>query len=101
MGGGGKQPVEPKEEIKLDTTNFGLWNVSENGMSIFGVGGVLTIMVLVLVLAIIAKYCCERAAVARKTELEEKCKSRDLQKPGYAIVDSSSGSTTSNTDGHL
>ena len=43
MGGGGKQSVEPKEEINLDTTNFGLWNISENGMSTFGVGEVLRI----------------------------------------------------------
>ena len=58
MGGGGKQSVEPKENINLDTTNFGLWNISENGYSTFGVGEVLTVIVLVLILAIIAKYCC-------------------------------------------
>ena len=71
MGGGGKQSVEPKEEINLDTTNFGLWNISDNGYSTFGVGEVLTVIVLVLILAIIAKYCCKRAAVARRSELEE------------------------------
>ena len=71
MGGGGKQSVEPKEEINLDTTNFGLWNISDNGYSTFGVGEVLTIIVLVLILAIIAKYCCKRAAVARRSELEK------------------------------
>ena len=71
MGGGGKQSVEPKEEINLDTTNFGLWNISDNGYSTFGVGEVLTAIVLVLILAIIAKYCCKRAAVARRSELEE------------------------------
>ena len=71
MGGGGKQAAEPKEEINLDTTNFGLWNISDNGYSTFGVGEVLTAIVLVLILAIIAKYCCKRAAVARRSELEE------------------------------
>ena len=75
MGGGGKQSVEPKEEINLDTTNFGLWNISDNGYSTFGVGKVLTVIVLVLILAIIAKYCCKRAAVARRTELEETIRS--------------------------
>ena len=66
MGGGGKQSVEPKEEINLD---IGLWNISENGYSTFGMGKVPTVIVLVLILAIIAKYCCKRAAVARRTEL--------------------------------
>ena len=75
MGGGGKQSVEPKEEINLDTTNFGLWNINDNGYSTFGVGEVLTVIVLVLILAIIAKYCCKRAAVARRTELEETIRS--------------------------
>ena len=55
MGGGGKQAAEPKEEINLDTTNFGLWNISDNGYSTFGVGEVLTVIVLVLILAMIAK----------------------------------------------
>merc|ERR1712030_258174 len=71
MGGGGKQAAEPKEGINLDTTNFGLWNISDNGYSTFGVGEVLTVIVLILILAIIAKYCCKRAAVGRRTELEE------------------------------
>ena len=57
------------------TTNFGLWNISENGYSTFGVGEVLTVIVLVLILAIIAKYCCKRAAVARRSELEETIRS--------------------------
>ena len=38
-------------------------------------GEVLTIIVLVLVMAIIIKYCCKRAAVARRTELEETIRS--------------------------
>ena len=75
MGGGGKQSVEPKEEIDIDTTNVGLWNISETGVSTIGVGEVLTIIVLVLVMAIIIKYCCKRAAVARRTELEETIRS--------------------------
>ena len=75
MGGGGKQSVEPKEEIDIDTTNVGLWNISETGVSTIGVGEVLTIIVLVLVMAIIVKYCCKRAAMARRTELEESIRS--------------------------
>ena len=74
MGGGGRNSNsndEPKEEIDIDTTNVGLWNISESGVSTIGVGEVLTIVVLVMVMAIIIKYCCKRAAVARRTELEE------------------------------
>ena len=63
--------MEPKDEIDLDTTNFGLWNISDNGYSTFGVGEVLTVILLVLMLAITAKYCCKRAAGARRSELEE------------------------------
>ena len=71
MGGGGKTNVEPKEEIDIDTTNVGLWNISESGVSTIGVGEVLTIVVLVMVMAIIIKYCCKRMKVARRNELEE------------------------------
>ena len=78
MGGGGKQAnynFEPKEEIDIDTTNVGLWNISESGVSTIGVGEVLTIVVLVLVMAIITKYCCKRMKVARRNELEETIRS--------------------------
>ena len=50
---------------------MGLCKLSKTGVSTIGVGEVLTIIVLVLVMAIIIKYCCKRAAVARRTELEE------------------------------
>ena len=62
---------EPKEEIDIDTTNVGLWNMSESGVSTIGVGEVLTIVVLVMVMAIVIKYCCKRMKVARRNELEE------------------------------
>ena len=61
---------EPKEEIDIDTTNVGLWNISESGVSTIGVGEVLNIVVLVMVMSIIIKYCCKRMKVARRTELE-------------------------------
>ena len=76
MGSGGRQSNdEPKEEIDIDTTNVGLWNISESGVSTIGVGEVLTIVVLVLVMAIITKYCCKRMKVARRNELEETIRS--------------------------
>ena len=56
MGSGGKQP---KEETIVDTTNVGLLNMSNTGMMYFGVGEVLTVVVLILVLASIGNYCCK------------------------------------------
>ena len=66
-----KSTPEPKEEIDIETTNVGLWNMSESGVSTIGVGEILTIVVLVMILLIIMKYCCKRMKVARRTELEE------------------------------
>ena len=42
MGGGGKQP---SEETIVDTTNVGLLNMSNTGMTYFGVGEILTVLV--------------------------------------------------------
>ena len=53
MGGGGKQP---SEETIVDATNVGLLNMSNTGMTYFGVGEILTVLVLILVLAIIGNY---------------------------------------------
>ena len=81
---------EPKEEIDIDTTNVGLWNISESGVSTIGVGEVLTIVVLVMVMAIIIKYCCKRMKVARRNELEETIRNAAMQvtappsAPGFA-----------------
>ena len=68
MGGGGKQP---SEETIVDTTNVGLLNMSNTGMTYFGVGEILTVLVLILVLAIIGNYCCKRRKRARMVELEQ------------------------------
>ena len=68
MGGGGKQP---SEETIVDTTNVGLINMSNTGMTYFGVGEILTVLVLILVLAIIGTYCCKKRRRARMVELEQ------------------------------
>ena len=68
MGGGGKQP---SEETIVDTTNVGLLNISNTGMAYFGVGEILTVVVLILDLAIIGNYCCKRRKRARMVELEQ------------------------------
>ena len=77
---------EPKEEIDIDTTNVGLWNMSESGVSTIGVGEVLTIVVLVMVMAIIIKYCCKRMKVARRNKLEETIRNANAPPaaPGFA-----------------
>ena len=57
MGGSVKQlPVEEN----VDNTNIGLVNLSENGLTNFGIGEVLTVLLLMLVIAIIGAYCCKK-----------------------------------------
>ena len=77
MAGGGKQP---KEETIVDTTNVGLLNMSNTGMTYFGVGEILTVLILILVLAIIGNYCCKRRRRARMVELEQSI--RNAASPG-------------------
>ena len=77
MGGGGKQP---SEETIVDTTNVELLNMSNTGMTYFGVGEILTVLVLILVLAIIGNYCCKRRKRARMVELEQSI--RNAANPG-------------------
>ena len=77
MGGGGKQP---SEETIVDTTNVGLLNMSNTGMTYFGVGEILTVLILILVLAIIGNYCCKRRRRARMVELEQSI--RNAANPG-------------------
>ena len=69
MGGGGKQP--PAEETNVDNTNIGLVNLSENGLTYFGIGEILTVLLLLLVIAIIGAYCCKKRKQARMLEMEQ------------------------------
>ena len=68
MGGGGKQP--PIEE-NVDNTDKGLLNLSENGLTYFGNGEILTVLLLILVIAIIGAYCCKKRKQARMLEMEQ------------------------------
>ena len=77
MGGGGKQPTE---ETIVDNTNVGLVNLSNTGMTYFGVGEILTVLILILVLAIIGNYCFKRRRRARMVELEQSI--RNAANPG-------------------
>ena len=71
----------PKEDpqIEIDTTNVGLVNMSESAVSTIGVGEILTIIVLVMIMGMIIKYCCKRMKVARRNELEETIRNAAMQ----------------------
>ena len=69
MGGGGKQT--PTVEEKVDNTNIGLLNLSENGLTNFGIGEILTVLLLMLVIAIIGAYCCKIRKQARMLEMQQ------------------------------
>ena len=69
MGGGGKQP--PTVEENVDNTNIGLLNLSENGLTKFGIGEILTVLLLMLVIAIIGAYYCKKRKQARLLEMEQ------------------------------
>ena len=56
MGGSTSAEEKPSEETNINTENIGLWNVSNTGGTYFGVGEVLTIVILILMLLVILKY---------------------------------------------
>ena len=81
----------PKEDpqIEIDTTNVGFVNMSESAVSTIGVGEILTIIVLVMIMGMIIKYCCKRMKVARRNELEETIRNAAIvsappSAPGFA-----------------
>ena len=69
MGGGGKQP--PTVEENVDNTNIGLLNLSENGLTKFGIGEILMVLLLMLVMAIVIAYYCKKRKQARLLEMEQ------------------------------
>ena len=71
----------PKEDpqIEIDTTNVGFVNMSESAVSTIGVGEILTIIVLVMIMGMIIKYCCKRMKVARRNELGETIRNAAMQ----------------------
>ena len=75
----------PKEDpqIEIDTTNVGFVNMSESAVSTIGVGEILTIIVLVMIMGMIIKYCCKRMKVARRNELEETIRNAAMQVSFY------------------
>ena len=88
MGGGGKQL--PSEETNVDNTNIGLVNLSENGLTYFGIGEILTVLLVILVIAIIGAYCCKKRKQARMLEMEQSLRnagvyrSAPMQGQGFA-----------------
>ena len=75
MGGSTSAEEKPSEETNIDTTNIGLWNVSASGATYFGVGEVLTVVILILMLLVFLKYCCKKLGKARRSELEKSIRS--------------------------
>ena len=69
MGGSVKQP--PTVEENVDNTNIGLLNLSENGLTKFGIGEIFTILLLMLVMAIVIAYYCKKRKQARLLEMEQ------------------------------
>ena len=69
MVGGGKQP--PTVEENVDNTNIGLLNLSENGLTKFCIGEILTVLLLMLVIADIGAYYCKKRKQARLLEMEQ------------------------------
>ena len=69
MGGGGKP--EPTVEENVDNTNIGLLNLSENGLNKFGIGEILTVLLVMLVLGIIVAYYCKKRRQTRLLEMEQ------------------------------
>ena len=74
----------PKEDpqIEIDTTNVGFVNMSESAVSTLGVGEIISLIILVMILGMIIKYCCKRMKVARRNELEETI--RNAGAPSFA-----------------
>ena len=75
MGGSTSAEEKPSEETNINTENIGLWNVSATGATYFGVGEVLTIVILILMLLVILKYYCKKCGKARRSELEQSIRS--------------------------
>ena len=71
MGGSTSAEEKPSEETNINTENISLWNVSNMGATYFGVGEVLTIVILILMLLVILKYYCKKCGKARISELEQ------------------------------
>ena len=55
----------------MDNTNIGLLNLSENGLNKFGIGEILTVLLVMLVLGIIIAYHCKKRRQARLREMEQ------------------------------
>ena len=89
----------PKEDpqIEIDTTNVGFVNMSESAVSTLGVGEIISLIILVMVLGMIIKYCCKRMKVARRNELEETIRNAAMQvtappsAPGFAAQQPQAG----------
>ena len=81
MGGSTSAEEKPSEETNINTENIGLWNVSATGATYFGVGEVLTFVILILMLLVILKYYCKKCGKARRSELEQSIRNMTTSAP--------------------
>ena len=54
----------------VDNTNYGLLNVSENGLGKMGLGEILMVLLLVIVIGMVLAYYCKRKKQQRLRELD-------------------------------
>ena len=55
----------------VDNTNYGLLNVSENGLGKMGLGEILMILLLVIVIGMVLAYYCKRKKQQPLREMEQ------------------------------
>ena len=66
-------PVEKKtsEESNISNENIGLFNVSNTGATYFGIAEVLTLVILILMVLVIFKYCWKKCGKVRRLKIEQ------------------------------
>ena len=65
------QAEEKTSEETISNENIGLFNVSNNGTSYFWIAEILTLVILLLMVLVIAKYCWKKCGKARRQEIEQ------------------------------
>ena len=62
---------KPSEESNISNENIGLFNVSNTGVTYFGIAEVLRLVILILMVLVIFKYCWKKCGKARRQEIEQ------------------------------
>ena len=62
---------KPSEESNISNENIGLFNVSNTVATYFRIAEVLTLVILILMVLVILKYCWKKCGKARRQEIEQ------------------------------